>query len=581
MFNFAHRAYIFVKKRITKFSPVGDKSQKIIEMNMRNINTIFFAFIFQLITVAIFAQKQKLDLIVHNANIYTVNAQFETVEAFAVDNGRFVAIGSTDQILDEYSSDAVVNAEGRFIYPGFNDGHSHFLGYGMTKTKYANLVGTTSYDEVIERLAGHLEKYPSEWVLGRGWDQNDWENQSWPSKEKLDELFPDNPVVLTRIDGHAVLINSKALQIAGIDYRAKVDGGEILLKNGEPTGVLIDNAIGLIRTFIPDFSISDKTKALLEAEKDCFAAGLTTVTDAGLDKLEVQLIDSLQIAGELKMRVYAMLSPTQENFDYYFPNGPIHTGRLTVSAVKLYADGALGSRGALLLKPYSDDPENSGLQLHPNAYYKKVCKMAYEAGYQVNTHAIGDSGNRLMLKTYAQSLQEKNDRRWRVEHAQIVRPEDLHYFKDYSIIPSVQATHCTSDMYWADERLGPERIKTAYAYKQLLLQNGWLINGTDFPIEAIHPLKTFYAAVARMDEKGWPEGGFQMENAISREEALRSITIWPAKGSFDEKEKGSIEIGKLADFVVLEKDLLTVPVEELPNIQILGTYVEGELVFGE
>ncbi len=320
MFNFAHRAYIFVKKRITKFSPVGDKSQKIIEMNMRNINTIFFAFIFQLITVAIFAQKQKLDLIVHNANIYTVNAQFETVEAFAVDNGRFVAIGSTDQILDEYSSDAVVNAEGRFIYPGFNDGHSHFLGYGMTKTKYANLVGTTSYDEVIERLAGHLEKYPSEWVLGRGWDQNDWENQSWPSKEKLDELFPDNPVVLTRIDGHAVLINSKALQIAGIDYRAKVDGGEILLKNGEPTGVLIDNAIGLIRTFIPDFSISDKTKALLEAEKDCFAAGLTTVTDAGLDKLEVQLIDSLQIAGELKMRVYAMLSPTQENFDFYFPN---------------------------------------------------------------------------------------------------------------------------------------------------------------------------------------------------------------------------------------------------------------------
>ena len=547
---------------------------------MRNINTICLV-LFLLIVSATFAQKQKVNLIVHNAKIYTVNAQFETAEAFAVADGKFVAIGSSEQILDKYISDEVVDAKGYFIYPGFNDGHSHFLGYGMTKTKYANLVGTTSYDEVIARLAVHLKKFPSKWVLGRGWDQNDWRDQSWPGKEELDKLFPDNPVVLTRIDGHAVLINSMALQIAGIDSRTKVDGGEILLKNGKPTGVLIDNAIGLIRAFIPEFSVSDKTTALLDAQKDCFVAGLTTVTDAGLDKSEVQLIDSLQKVGRLKMRVYAMLSPTQENFDFYFPKGPIHTGRLTVSSVKLYADGALGSRGALLLEPYSDDPENSGLQLHTNAYYEKVCKMAYEAGYQVNTHAIGDSGNRLMLRTYAQFLQEKNDRRWRVEHAQIVTQSDMHFFNDYSIIPSVQATHCTSDMYWADERLGPERIKTAYAYQQLLQQNGWLINGTDFPIEAIHPLKTFYAAVARMDEKGWPEGGFQMENAISREEALRSITIWPAKGSFDENEKGSIEPGKLADFVVLEKNLLSAAIEELSRIQIIATYVNGEQVFGK
>jgi len=548
---------------------------------MKKFKVITLLIMLQMITIACLAQKQKVGLIVYNAKVYTVNPQFERLEAFAVDKGRFVAIGTSREILDKYTADELVDAKGHFIYPGFNDGHSHFMGYGITKTKYANLVGTTSFDNVIERLVAHFENNPSGWLLGRGWDQNDWEKQSWPTKEKLDAVFPDIPVVITRIDGHAILANSKAMQIAGIDAHSAKKGGEVIRQNGEPTGVFIDNAIGLVRSFIPGFTQADKIKALLAAEKDCFAAGLTTVTDAGLDKSEIQLIDSLQKAGALKMRVYAMLNPNQENFDYYFPKGQIHTGRLTVSSVKLYADGALGSRGALLLKPYADDPENSGLQLHSNKYYQRICKLAYEADYQINTHAIGDSGNRLMLTTYAQFLQGKNDRRWRVEHAQIIAPGDFHYFKDYSIIPSVQATHCTSDMYWADERLGPERIKTAYAYKQLLQENGWLINGTDFPIEHIHPLKTFYAAVARMDEKGWPEGGFQMENAISREEALRSITIWTAKGSFDEKEKGSIEVGKMADFVILEKDLLQVAVEELPKINILGTYVNGEKVFGK
>ena len=546
---------------------------------MNNLNTLFIGLAIQLIAVASFTQKQHVELIVHNARVYTVNAQFEQAEAFAIADGRFVALGASNQILNAYRADEVVDAKGSFIYPGFNDGHSHFMGYGITKTKYTNLVGTISYEDVIGRLLAHFEKYPSEWVLGRGWDQNDWKDQSWPDKEKLDEAFPNNPVVLTRIDGHAILANSKAMQLAGITKKSKVKGGEVRLKNAEPTGVFIDNAIGLVGAFVPKFEKQDKILALKKAQQDCFAAGLTTVTDAGLDKSEIQLIDSLQIAGDIKMRVYAMLDPNDKNFDYFFPRGQIHTERLTVSSVKLYADGALGSRGALLLKPYSDDPENTGLQLHPNVYYRHICKKAYNAGYQINTHAIGDSGNRLILQTYAQFLMGKNDRRWRVEHAQVMAPEDFHYFIDYSIIPSVQATHCTSDMYWADERLGPERIKTAYAYQQLLNQNGWLINGTDFPIEHIHPLKTFYAAVARMDEEGWPKGGFQMENAISREDALRSITIWPAKGSFDEKEKGSIEIGKFADFVILEKDLLKVAVEELPTIKILATYVNGEKVF--
>ncbi|PLX12272.1 MAG: amidohydrolase, partial [Marinilabiliales bacterium] len=306
---------------------------------------------------------------------------------------------------------------------------------------------------------------------------------------------------------------------------------------------------------------------------------LTTVSDAGLDKEEVLLIKQLQDEGKLKIKVYAMLNPNDENFDYFYPKGPQHYDRLTVSAVKLYSDGALGSRGALLLNPYSDDKGNYGLQMHPVEYFEEMCVKAYEAGFQVNTHAIGDSGNRIMLQTYSKILKDKNDRRWRVEHAQIVEPSDLNYFYNYSIIPSVQATHCTSDMYWADERLGEERIKTAYAYKDLLKQNGWLINGTDFPVEHISPLKTFYAAVIRKDSDNRPENGFQMENSLSPEEALKSITIWPARGSFDESFKGSIEVGKKADLVFLDTDLLNSSQEELQKAMVISTFVNGEKVY--
>lgn len=534
-----------------------------------------------MVATSVNAQKVNVDLIVTNAKIYTVNNSFDIVEAMAVDKGTFVAVGTADEILSVYSSNNIINAQGKFVYPGFNDGHSHFLSYGLTATKYANLVGTKSFDEVLERVKDHYNNFPGEWILGRGWDQNDWEDISFPTKEKLDKIFPDNPVVLTRIDGHAVLINSKALELADINVNSNVEGGEVVLKNGEPTGILIDNAIGLVRSIIPDFSEEEKTQALLLAQKDCFAVGLTTVTDAGLDKNEILLIDKLQKEGRLKIKVYAMLSPTKENFDYFFKKGPASNGKLTVSSVKLYVDGALGSRGALLLEPYSDAPHTHGLQLSSQLYFDSICSMAYNAGFQVNTHAIGDSGNRIMLRSYAKQLKGKNDKRWRIEHAQIVSTEDLHYFKDYSIIPSVQATHCTSDMYWADERLGPDRISTAYAYADLLKQNGWLVNGTDFPIENISPLLTYYAAVSRKDLDGWPENGFQKENAINREDALKSITIWPAVGSFDEYKKGTIEVGKAADFVILEHDIVQIPEAKIPETVVVATYVDGKIVNGE
>lgn len=526
-----------------------------------------------------FSQVQKVDLIVYNANVYTVDMNFSTVSAFAIRNGKFIDVGESSRILETYSSETIIDAQEQYIYPGFNDGHSHFLGYGLWVTKYADLTGTVTYDDVIIKLKNHHKKFPGQWLLGRGWDQNDWDVKEFPTNKRLNELFPKMAVVLTRIDGHAVIANDYALQLAGIDANTKVDGGEVLLENGRPTGVLIDNAADRMKSVVPAFDEQEKIQALLTAQEDCFEVGLTTVTDAGLDKDEILLIKRLQDENKLKIRVYAMISPNKENFEYFYPQGPLHLPRLTVSSVKLYADGALGSRGALLLEPYSDDPENSGLQLHPNAYYSEMCLKAYEAGYQVNTHAIGDSGNRLMLKTYSKVLKGKNDKRWRVEHAQIVHPDDLKIFKKYSIIPSVQATHCTSDMYWADERLGKDRLKTAYAYNDLLNQLGWLINGTDFPIESISPLKTYYAAVVRKDSKGWPEEGFQTENALNREDALRSITIWPAKGSFDENTKGSIEIGKDADFVILNADLISAEEKMLFNATVISTFVAGERVY--
>ena len=545
------------------------------------MNKIILLFLLCLIALTSCKEKIQVDTIVYNAVVYTVNDGFESASAFAVKDGYFVKVGNQDSIMINYKADFIIDAGGRAVYPGFNDGHSHFSGYGLTVISYVNLVGTKSFDEVIERVKKHASEYPSEWVLGRGWDQNDWEIKEFPTNVKLNEAFPTTPVVLRRVDGHALIANAAAMKLAGITPKSSVAGGEILVRNGELTGVFIDNAMSLIGKVVPDPSLEQMVQALLTAQKDCFAVGLTTVTDAGVSKSTVTLMEDLQKSGDLKIRIYAMLNPSDENFSYFFPKGPFKTGKLTVSSVKLYIDGALGSRGALLLSPYSDDPENTGLQLHPVEYYDEICKKAYDAGFQVNTHAIGDSGNRIMLHTYAKYLKGKNDRRWRVEHAQVVNPADIGYFKDYSIIPSVQSTHCTSDMYWADERLGEERIKQAYAYQDLLDQNGWLINGTDFPVEGISPLKTFYAAVTRQDTEGWPEGGFQMENAISREDALRSITIWPAKGSFEEDFKGSIEAGKVADFVILDEDIMKIAEVEIPLVKVVGTYIDGTKVFSQ
>ena len=524
-------------------------------------------------------QKEKVDLIVTNGKVYTINEQFSLAESFAVSKGKIVAIGQSKDIIEKYSSENILNAEGKYVYPGFNDAHCHFCGYGMNLLKFADLRGSNGPEEIYQILVNHHQKYGGEWILGRSWDQNDWEHKEFPDKSKLDELFPDNTVFLVRVDGHAAWCNSKAMEIAGINAGTKISGGEVLLKNGEPTGILIDNAEGLVSKHIPDPTKTQQQKALLAAQADCFALGLTSVTDCGVGYETVLLMDSLQKNASLKMRINAMLRPSEENMEQFVKKGSYKTDRLNVNTIKLFADGALGSRGALLLEEYSDDPGNRGLQMEDQEYYDKICQLALDNNYIVATHCIGDAGNRLILDTYGKFLKEKNDRRWRIEHAQIIHPDDFEKYEEYSIVPSIQATHCTSDMYWAEDRIGSERIKGAYAYQSLLSQLGWLPNGTDFPVEEIDPLLTFYASVFRIDKKGWPEGGWQKEEALTREQALRSMTIWGAKASFEENEKGSLEPGKWADFILLDTDLMSATPEEVLSAKVVSTWISGEKVY--
>ena len=517
--------------------------------------------------------KTPVDLIVHNANIYTVDNDFSKAQAFAVKDGKFVAVGDEEQILRQYTAEETIDAQGDAVYPGFMDGHCHFTGYGENLVRWADLKGCRSLDEVIERLKVHDNLYPSEWLLGRGWDQNLWEVAEFPDNTQLAEVFPNKKVLLTRVDGHAVLVSKEVLDLAGINESTKMDGGMAIVKDGHCTGVLLDNLADSAKALVPKMETAQRIQAFLKAQENCMAVGLTSVTDAGLDIATIELIDSLQQDGQLKMHVNAMVNPDDETMDHFMNQGVIDKERLTVRSVKIYADGALGSRGAKLLEPYTDDPSNTGLMVESDDFYRHVCQKAYDAGYQVCCHAIGDGGVHHILDIYSKYLKGQNDLRWRIEHSQTVADADFQRYGDLSVIPSIQTTHCTSDMDWADERLG-ERIKNAYAYQRLLQQNGWVVNGTDFPIEDISPIYTFYAAVARKHLDGTPSEGFQMENALTREQALRSITIWVAKGCFLEDRKGSIEVGKDADFVILDRDLMTAAENKIPEAKVKLCHIQ-------
>jgi len=563
--------------------------------------------------------KTKVDLIIHHAVVYTVDSTMSTQQAFAVMDGKIVAVSSNDSILNNFEAVNSVDAQGKAVYPGFIDSHCHFLHYGLGLNK-VDLVGTKSFDEVIERVVAWSKANPkAQWIIGRGWDQNDWSVKEFPDRFKLDSLFPNTPIILKRIDGHAALANATALKLAGIQTWKSMNGGDILIKSktgkldmdmshvpfGYLSGILIDNAVDLVEKIIPPPSEEEMKQALLLAQKNCFEVGLTTVDDAGLMKNEIDLIDKIQKENLLKMRIYAMLSDSTPNYQYYLEKGPYKTDRLNVRSFKFYADGALGSRGACLLKDYSDKKGWKGFLLRDYFHYERNASTMIDYGFQMNTHCIGDSAFKLMYSIYLfpheyrdmMNMMKKDpitykdkpiqNLRWRIEHAQVVpefffSPDMLAIAANakgklpFNIIYSVQPTHATSDMYWAKDRLG-ERVKHAYAYKNLLKLGGMLALGTDFPVEDISPFKTFFAAVARMDEKGFPAGGFQPENALTREETLKGMTIWGAFANFEEKEKGSIEKGKFADFIILDNDIMKGDIKNILSTKVISTYIDAKV----
>ena len=522
------------------------------------------------------ACTQRVDLLVHNAKIYTANESFDKASAFVVKDGKFMEVGG-EELVKKYNPANTVDARGLSVFPGFIDSHGHLLSLGLNHFK-ADLRDTKSVDEIIQRVKKHQGIYDQKIILGRGWDQNEWDNPSFPDNEKLNAAFPDIPVVLERIDGHALLVNKKAIEMAEIDQTAIVEGGQIIKQNGKLTGLLVDNAKKLIQKIIPEFSKEDKIKALLKAQEICFENGLTTISQGGVSKKNIFLIDSLQRKDILKLRVYAMIENDPHAIDHFIREGKIKTDLLNVRSVKVFADGALGSRGAALMDNYSDQKSHKSSLLISKDSLMRLANLLAEKSFQMNTHAIGDAANNLVLEVYNQALSFKEDPRWRIEHAQVISKQDFPRF-NAKIIPSIQPIQATSDMNWAIDRLGKERLKSAYAYKDLLDWAGILALGTDFPVEDINPFGTFYAAVARKTPNEESSQAFQPENALTRYEALLGMTRWAAYANFEENEKGSIEVGKFADFIILDQDIMEVDIENVMQTRIVATILNGKIVF--
>ena len=519
--------------------------------------------------------SKEADLVIINSKIYTVNEMDFIAKSIAINDGKIIEV-SNENLDYKYNTKEILDVEGKTILPGLIDSHCHFYNLGLDQ-QVVDLRGTNSFDEIIQRLKIYDLNNDSNVIIGRGWDQNDWEIKKFPVNLKLNKNFENKIVVLERIDGHAYIVNDYALELAGIDENTMVRGGLVLLKNNKPTGVLIDAPMSMVDKILPDKTIKEKVSALKEAEEISFSYGLTTVDDAGLSSEIINIIDSLHKSNELKIKIYAMVSVSKENIKKFKKSGKIKTSKLNVRSFKIYGDGALGSRGAALKKPYCDDPHNYGFlrtDLEDLKFYaNEIAKM----DFQMNTHAIGDSTISILLKEYKKVLVDIKDPRWRIEHSQVVDLNEFQFY-DNKILPSVQPTHATSDMYWAYDRLG-KRIEGAYAFKDLLQSSQRIALGTDFPVEKVNPFHTFYSSIERKDLNGFPKNGFQMENALTRIETLRGMTIWGAYFNFEENEKGSLEVGKSADFIVIDQNIMEINADKIPNTQVLKTFVDGELVY--
>jgi predicted amidohydrolase YtcJ len=527
------------------------------------------------------------DLIVTGATIYTVDAAHPRADALAVRGTRLVFVGSASAALAlRGPATRVLDVHGTTIIPGMIDAHAHLIDLGRTLQR-VDLRGAASYDEVVARVVARAKTAaPNSWIYGWGWDQNRWPGQQFPTHDVLSRSVPDHPVVLDRIDTHAVLANARAMQLAGVTPDTPDPAGGRILRaaNGNPTGVFIDRAKGIILRAEPPMSPAELRETILAAVKACNRWGLTGLHDPGVARPGIEMYETLAKNGELTLRDYVMIADDSATEAEYFGRGPqsaLYDGHLWIRAVKMFADGALGSRGAALLSPYSDDPGNTGLLVSTPEHLHDVAVRALRAGFQIATHAIGDRANRLVLDTYEAALKEvpTPDHRFRIEHAQVVDQADLPRFAELDVIPSMQAVHATSDMYWAEARLGSPRILAAYAWRSLLNTGVIIPNGSDLPVERVNPLYSFHAAITRQDEHGWPPGGWYPAQRMTRDEALRSMTLWPAYAGFQEKELGSLTVGKYADFDVLDRDIMTVDDNDILNTRVLATYLGGGAVY--
>ena len=533
------------------------------------------------------AASRKADMIIVNARIYTVDDNRPVVSALAVQDGRVLFAGSDREARSLAGPRTrVIDAVGRTIIPGMVDAHAHLLGLGHS-LRNVQLAGSRSYDEVIARtVARAREMKPGEWVVGRGWDQNLWPDKQFPSHEALSRALPNHPVVLTRVDGHAVLANAMAMRLAGITAATKDPAGGRVVRaaNGLPTGVFVDNAENLVGRVIPDASPAQTRTAILAAVAEANRWGLVGIHDAGASRGTIDIYESLARQGQFNLRNYVMIGDDSADIRHYMARGPqsgLYDGRLWIRSIKMYSDGALGSRGAALLAAYSDDAANTGLLVSAPAHIQRVATAALRRGFQVNVHAIGDRGNRIVLDAVDAALRTVPvaGHRFRIEHAQVIAPSDIPRFAALGVIPSMQASHQTSDMRWAEVRVGPDRIKGAYAWRSLLNTGVIIPNGSDFPVEEVNPLISFHAAVARQDETNWPAGGWYAGQVMTRNEALKSMTIWPAFAAFQENMMGSLAPGRYADFVVLDRDIMQVPASDILKTQVMSTFIGGRSVY--
>ncbi len=532
------------------------------------------------------AAPPRAEVIVSNARIYTVDETRPVVEAMAIAKGRVLFVGSAREAMALTGPQTrVLDLGGRTVIPGMTDAHAHLSGLGQT-LRQVDLVGTTSYAEVIARVAARAKAVPKgQWILGRGWDQNDWGDGQLPTHDALSKAVPDHPVLLVRVDGHASLANRAAMTLAGVTAQTKdPSGGRIeRTTTGEPTGVFVDAAEELVASKVPPMTAADWREATLAAIAEAQKWGLTGVHEMGVPRSVIEVYEQLGAEGKFGLRNYVYVSGDSTNVRWALARGPRSAqfdGRLWVRGFKLYADGALGSRGAALLEAYADDPHNLGLTLMPPAYIQDVAERSLKGGFQMATHAIGDRANRQVLDAYEAALKAvpTADHRYRIEHSQIIHHADIPRFARLGVIPSMQASHQSSDMYWVANRLGTERLRGAYAWRSLLATGVIIPNGSDFPVELVNPLISFHAAIARQDGDDFPAGGWFPEQRMTREEALRSMTLWPAMAAFQEKELGSLTPGKYADFVVLDQDIMRVPAELVLRTRVLQTWLGGVVV---